>query len=289
MPTILTRPDKLLWQEEGVTKRLYVEYLDAVSGHMLPWVRDRPLTLVRAPDGVGEHRYFQKDTSRHAPDWIRTVSVHAESAKRTVRYVLCNDRRTLSWLGNQAAVEFHPSPIRVPRLDRPDLLIFDPDPPRHRYPAVVDVAMVLQEVLEELRLPSGAKTTGSKGFHVVVPLQRRFTQDQVRRAAERIAATVVGRAPALATTEFRIADRGGRVLVDIWRNAPSQTAVAPYSPRALPKATVSFPLTWPELPSARISDFRIRNVPELLDLPGPRGWDQLLTRRARLPLSLTEG
>jgi bifunctional non-homologous end joining protein LigD len=99
----------------------------------------------------------------------------------------------------------------------------------------------------------------------------------------------VGRAPDLATTEFRIADRGGRVLVDIWRNAPSQTAVAPYSPRALPEATVSFPLTWRELPSARISDFRIRNVPELLDLPGPRAWDLLLTRRARLPSSLTEG
>jgi len=289
VPTILTRPDKLLWPEEGVTKRLYLEYLDAVSGYMLPWLRDRPLTLVRAPDGVGEHHYFQKDTPRYAPDWIRTVSIHAESAKRTVRYVLCNDRRTLAWLGNQAAVEFHPSPVRAARLDRPDLLVFDLDPPRDRYPAVVDVAMVLHEVLEELHLPSGVKTTGSKGFHVIVPLQRRFTQDQVRRAAERIAADVVGRAPDLATTEFRIADRGGRVLVDIWRNAPSQTAVAPYSPRALPEATVSFPLTWPELPSARISDFRIRNVPELLDSPGPRAWDLLLTRRARLPSSLTEG
>jgi DNA ligase D len=288
VPTILSRPDKLLWPEEGVTKRLYLEYLDAVSGHMLPWLRDRPLTLVRAPDGVGRHRYFQKDTPRYAPDWIRTVSIHAESAKRTVRYVRCNDRRTLAWLGNQAAVEFHPSPVRVPRLDRPDL-IFDLDPPRDRYPAVVDVAMVLHEVLEELHLPSGVKTTGSKGVHVVVPLQRRFAQDQVRRAAERIAAAVVGRVPDLATTEFRIADRGGRVLVDIWRNAPSQTAVAPYSPRALPEATVSFPLTWPDLPSARISDFRIQNVPELLDLPGPRAWDLLLTRRARLPSSLVEG
>jgi DNA ligase D-like protein (predicted polymerase) len=226
---------------------------------MLPWLRDRPLTLVRAPDGVGEHRYFKKDTPRYAPDWIRTVSIHAESAKRTVRYVLCNDRRTLAWLGNQAAVEFHPSPVRVPRLDRPDL-IFDLDPPRDRYPAVVDVAMVLHEVLEELHLPSGVKTTGSKGVHVVGPLQRRFAQDQVRRAAERVAAAVVGRAPDLATTEFRIADRGGRVLVDVWRNAASQTAVAPYSPRALPEATVSFPLTWPELTSARISDFRIQRA-----------------------------
>jgi bifunctional non-homologous end joining protein LigD len=288
VPRLLTRPDKLLWPAEGVTKRLYLEYLDAVSGHMLPWLRDRPLTLVRAPDGVGEHRYFQKDTPGYAPDWIRTVPIHAESAKRTVRYVLCNDWRTLAWLGNQAAVEFHPSPIRAPRLDRPDVLIFDLDPPPGAFSAVVDVAVVPHEVLDEVHLPSGVKTSGSKGLHVVVPLQRRFTQDQVRRAAERIAAAVVGRAPELATTEFRIADRGGRVLVDIWRNAPSQTAVAPYSPRALPEATVSFPLTWPELPDTRISDFRIRNVPALLDLPGPSAWRVLLTQRARLPMSLIE-
>ena len=177
----------------------------------------------------------------------------------------------------------------MPRLDRPDVLIFDLDPPPDGSSAVVDVAMILHEVLEELHLPSGVKTSGSKGFHVVVPLQRRFAQDQVRRAAERIAADVVARARDLATTEFRIADRGGRVLVDIWRNSPSQTAVAPYSPRALPEGTVSFPLTWPELPNARVSDFRIRNVPELLDTPGPRAWDLLLTRRARLPTSLTDG
>lgn len=186
-------------------------------------------------------------------------------------------------------MEFHPSPVRVPRLDRPDVLIFDLDPPPGAFSAVVEVAVILHEVLDEMHLSSGVKTSGSKGLHVVVPLQRRFTQDQVRRAAQRIAAAVVGRAPELATTEFRIADRGGRVLVDIWRNAPSHTAVAPYSPRALPEATVSFPLTWPELPDTRISDFRIRNVPELLDLPGPSAWQVLLTQRARLPTSLIEG
>ena len=288
VPTILSRPDKLLWPAEGVTKRRYLEYLETVSGEMLPWLRDRPLTLVRAPDGVGEHRYFQKDTPRYAPDWIRTVPIRAESAKRTVRYVLCNDRRTLAWLGNQAALEFHPSPVRVPRLDRPDLLIFDLDPPPGGYPPVVEVATLLHELLDELELPSGVKTSGSKGLHVVVPLQRRFSAEQVRSAAERLAASVVERAPDLATTEFRIADRGGRVLVDIWRNAPSQTAVAPYSPRALPEATVSFPVTWTELAEARNSDFRIHNVPGLLDLPGPDAWRRLLTERARLPSSLLE-
>jgi hypothetical protein len=118
---------------------------------------------------------------------------------------------------------------------------------------------------------------------------RRGRRHGVARNPRGTASAVVGRAPDLATTEFRIADRGERVLVDIWRNAPSQTAVAPYSPRALPEATVSFPLTWPDLPGARISDFRIGNVQELLDLPGPRAWSQLLTRRARLPTTLTEG
>jgi bifunctional non-homologous end joining protein LigD len=286
MEAILTRPDKLLWPDAGVTKRDYLAYLDAVAADMLPWLRGRPLTLIRAPDGVEAHRYFQKDTPRYAPSWIRTVSIHAESAHRTVRYAVCDDRRTLAWLGNQAAVEFHPAPVRAPRLDRPDVLIFDLDPPPGRFEAAVDVAEVLHEVLEELGFPSGLKTSGSKGLHIVVPIERRTPAGDVRAAAEAVAARVVARAPALATTEFRIADRGGRVLVDVWRNALSQTAVAPFSPRARPDATVSFPIVWSELRDVSIGDYRIATVPALLGAPGPTEWRSLLTRRARIPASL---
>jgi len=128
----VTRPEKLLWPALGVTKRAYVDYLDAVADLMLPWLRARPLTLIRAPDGVPGRRYFQKAVSSYAPSWIPTVRIAAPSAGRDVDYVLCNDRRTLRWLGNQAALEFHPAPVRTDRLDRPDLLVVDIDPPEGR-------------------------------------------------------------------------------------------------------------------------------------------------------------
>ena len=282
-----TRPDKLLWPSSGVTKRIYLEYLEAVADDLLPWLRDRPLTLVRAPDGVEQQRYYQKETPTYAPSWIKTVPIRAETARRTVRYVLCNGERTLAWLGNQAAVEFHPSAVRASRLDRPDVLLFDLDPPPGRYSAAVEVAGILRDVLEELGLRSGIKTSGSKGLHVVVPIERRSSVAEVQRAGARVAAAVVGRAPGLATTEFRIADRGGRVLIDIWRNAVAQTAVAAFSPRARPEATVSFPVTWSEVPRVEISDFTIATVPSLLDAAGPRAWRELLRGRSRLPSSLT--
>jgi bifunctional non-homologous end joining protein LigD len=124
----VSRPDKVLWPELGLTKAGYVAYLDAVCGDMLPWLRTRPLTLVRAPDGVEGERYFQKALPTYAPEWIRTIEIPAPSAGRNVRYVVCNDRATLGWLGNQAALEFHPAPVREDRLDRPDLLVVDVDP-----------------------------------------------------------------------------------------------------------------------------------------------------------------
>ena len=114
----VSRPDKLLWPAPGITKRIYVDYLRAVAPHMLPWLRDRPLTLVRAPDGVDGQRYFQKDTPAYAPTWIRRVTIAAPSAKREVSYAVCDHEATLAWLGNQAALEFHPAPVRADRLER---------------------------------------------------------------------------------------------------------------------------------------------------------------------------
>ncbi|MGH2686866.1 MAG: hypothetical protein ACRDJP_15480, partial [Actinomycetota bacterium] len=168
----VTRPDKLLWPALGITKRAYADYLRSVADRMLPWLRDRPLTLVRAPDGVDGERYFQKDTPRYAPSWIRTVTIPARSAKRDVAYTVCNDTATLSWLGNQAALEFHPAPVRRDRFARPDLLVVDIDPPDGAFDAAVEVAFLVLEVLDDLGLRPLVKTTGGKGLHIVVPIVR---------------------------------------------------------------------------------------------------------------------
>lgn len=271
-PVEVTNPDKLLWPALEITKRRYVEYLDAVAGRMLPWLRERPLTLVRAPDGVGGERYYQKDTPRYAPSWIRTVTISAPSAKRDVAYTVCNDRDTLAWLGNQAALEFHPAPVRRDRLEKPDQLTVDIDPPDDAFDAAVEVALLVLEVTDDLGLRTLLKTSGGKGLHVVMPIRRHVSPEQLRGAAARLTEIVEQRRPDLVTAEFRKADRGGRVMLDPSRNSTGATVVAPYSPRARDDATVSFPVLREELGTVDPAAFTILTVPDLLDRPGPGRW-----------------
>jgi len=282
----VTRPDKLLWPELGITKQRYVDYLGAVTEHALPWLRDRPLTLVRAPDGVHGASHYQKQISGYAPPWIRRIRVPAPSAGRDVDHVVCNDAATLAWLGNQASLELHMAPLRADNLDRLDLLVVDIDPPDGAFHAAVEVALLVLEALDEHGLRSGIKTTGGTGLHIVVPFERRVDTADLRRAAARLATTVTSRRPDLATDEFRKADRRGRVMLDPSRNGPGATIVAPFSPRARPEGTVSFPVVAEDLPDVDPGTFTLATVPDQLDAAGPRYWRSLLERRQRLPASL---
>jgi DNA ligase D len=279
----VSRPDKLLWPSGDVTKRRYVDYLDAVAQRMLPWLRERPLTLIRAPDGVGGKAYFQKAVSGYAPEWIRTVRIPAPSAGRDVDFVVCDDRSTLLWLGNQASLEFHPAPVRADRLDRPDLLVVDIDPPDGAFEAAAEVAVMVLDVLDDVGMATGVKTTGGKGLHIVAPIERRYTADELRGAAARLTGIVASNRPDLVTDEFRKAKRQGRVMLDPSRNGTGATIVAPYSPRAREEATVSFPVMPDELGSVSPGDFTIATVPALLDRPGPRRWSALADERNRIP------
>ncbi len=282
----VSRPDKLLWPSGDITKRRYVDYLDAVAERMLPWLRERPLTLIRAPDGVGGKRYFQKAVSGYAPEWIRTVRIPAPSAGRDVDFVVCDDRSTLMWLGNQASLEFHPAPVRVDRLDRPDLLVVDIDPPDGAFGAAAEVALLVLDVLDDLGVATGLKTTGGKGLHIVAPIERRYAADELRGAAARLTGIVAANRPELVTNEFRKAKRQGRVMLDPSRNGTGATIVAPYSPRAREEATVSFPVMPDELASVSPGDFTIATAPALLDRPGPRRWSALADERNRIPKRL---
>jgi bifunctional non-homologous end joining protein LigD len=286
----VTRPEKLLWPELGITKLAFVDYLGIVSDRMLPWLRDRPLTLVRAPDGVEGQRYYQKDTPAYAPSWIRTVTIPAPSAKREVAYTVCNDAATLAWLGNQAALEFHPAPVRRDRLERPDLLVIDIDPPDDAFAAAVEVAFLVLEVVDDLGLKTLVKTTGGKGLHIVAPIRRHVSPEQLRQAATRLTAIVADRRPDLVTDEFRKADRKGRVMLDPSRNGTGATIVGPYSPRARAEATVSFPVVPEELRSISPDDFTVATVPQQLGRPGPSRWaDAERDVPQRLPASILRG
>ena len=283
----ISRPDKLLWPDAPVTKQDYADYLRAVAEDMLPWLHDRPVTMVRAPDGVGGQRYYQKAAPTYAPSWVRTIRISAPSAGRDVDYVVCQDLPTLLWLGNQAVLEFHAAPVRRDRLDRPDLLVVDIDPPEEdAFAMAVEVASLVLEVLDDLGLPYGVKTTGGKGLHVVVPIERRVDQHELRAAVTRLTDIVVERRPDLVTDAFRKAKRGGRVMLDPSRNGTGATIVAPYSARARAEATVSFPVDPGELGSVSPSDFTLRTVPSLLRRPGPKRWRALANERGRLPAEL---
>jgi DNA ligase D len=283
----VTRPDKLLWPAVGITKQAYADYLGAVSPHMLPWLRDRPLSLIRAPDGVDGQRYFQKNTPSYAPKWIKTVTIPAPSAGRDVAYTVCNDADTLAWLGNQAALEFHPAPVRRDRLERPDMLVVDIDPPDDAFEAAVEVALLVLETLDDLGLEPLAKTTGGKGIHLVVPIVRHASAERLRRAATRLAEMVIERQPDLVTAEFRKAKRGGRVMLDPSRNGPGATLVAPFSPRGRPEATVSFPVMPKDLKTTSPGDFTLASVPKLLRRPSVKRWAQAANAQGqRLPAEL---
>jgi bifunctional non-homologous end joining protein LigD len=272
---------KVFWPKGGLTKGDLLDYFDAVAPFLLPAVRDRPLTVIRFPDGIGGMRFYQKDTPKYAPSWVRTVTIHAGTAKRDVRYPLCNSKRTLLWFANQAAIELHPWISRTDRLERPDFLVFDLDPPEDRYDVAVEVAHVMREALREFGLEAVAKTSGSKGVHVFVPVRREYDYRAVRTAADFLAATVGDQIPDVATTAFLKADRGGRLFLDTGRVAPGAHVATVYSPRAGEAATVSFPVPWEDLKSAVPQDFTIQNVPAILRREGDR-WKDLLPPRQRL-------
>ena len=278
----LSNLEKVFWPDEGLTKGDLLAYLDEVAEHLLPNLRGRPLSVIRYPDGIEGFSFYQKNTPKYAPDWVRTIELPAENARGRVRYTLCNSRRVLRWLANQAAIELHPWLSRVDRIERPTHLVMDLDPPENAFDRVVEVAFAVRDVLRELGLESALKTSGSKGLHIYVPLQRRYGYGRVRAFAEELAARVAERAPDLATTQFRRTGRGDRVFLDTGRVAPGAHIVAPYSPRARPRATVSFPVAWGELRRVTPQDFTIRTVPKLVEQRGDP-WRRLMPEPQALP------
>jgi bifunctional non-homologous end joining protein LigD len=243
------RPGKVLFPGGGDTREYtkgdLVDYYRAVAPFMVPHLRGRPLMLERHPDGVDGPRFMQKNTPDSYPDWITRVEVPKEGG--TVCHPVCDDTATLLYLADQAALTLHRWLSRTGRLDRPDRMVFDLDPAGDDFAAVRSAARLLGELLDELALPSWLMTTGSRGLHVVVPLTGSDGFDAVREFSRAVADTLAEAHPAELTTAARKKDRGDRLYLDVGRNAYAQTAVAPFSVRALPGAPVATPITWSQL------------------------------------------
>ncbi|WP_030294821.1 non-homologous end-joining DNA ligase [Streptomyces katrae] len=236
------RPGKVLFPDDGITKADLADYYRTVAPRMLPHLRGRPLMLERHPDGIDGPAFMQKDVPDHFPDWIHRVELPKEDG--TVTYAVCDDTATLLHLADQACTTPHRFLSRADRPDHPDRLVFDLDPPGDDFALVRRAAHALHELLDELGLPSLLMTTGSRGLHVIVPLDRGAPFGDVRTFARGVAEVLEARDPGRFTTEPRKKARHGRLYLDIQRNAYAQTAVAPYAVRARPGAPVAAPLPW---------------------------------------------
>ncbi|MFE6993157.1 non-homologous end-joining DNA ligase, partial [Streptomyces pharetrae] len=227
------------------TKGDLVDYYRSVAPFLLPHLRGRPLMLEMHPDGVDGPGFMQKNTPDTYPDWITRIEVPKEGG--TVRHTVCDDAATLVHLAGQACVTLHRWLSRGDRLDRPDRMVFDLDPSGDDFAPVRETAVLLGELLDELRLPSALMTTGSRGLHIVVPLNGRHDFDEVRQFARDVADTLAAGHPDRLTTAARKKDRGDRLYLDVQRNGYAQTAVAPFTVRARPGAPVAVPVAWDQL------------------------------------------
>ncbi len=237
--------DKVLFKDSGVTKDDLIDYYRRIADVMLDHVKGRPVTMQRLPDGLGGKEFYQRKRSDYFPKWLKGVTLKKEGG--TVRHVVCEKTADLVYLADQACITFHAMLCKHDRPRRPDRMIFDIDPPGDRFKAACETARALREIVEEAGLVPHVMTTGSTGLHVVVPIRRGPTFDTTRKLADHIAELAVELDPDNRTTEQRKNKRGGRVFIDVNRNAYAQSGVAPYSVRAKVGAPVATPLDWDEL------------------------------------------
>jgi bifunctional non-homologous end joining protein LigD len=266
----LSHTGKVLFPDDNITKGDLVTYYQGAAEAMLTWLRDRPAAMRRYPDGITTAGIMQKNVPHYFPDWVTRAEVRKQGG--SLHQVICDKPAIIVYLANQACIELHAFLSRLDRIDNPDQLIFDLDPPdADRFGDVRSAALLLREVLQdELGLATFLKTTGGKGLHVHVPLDAQADFDAAREFAQDVAALLTVRNPGLVTTEQRKDKRGERVYLDVMRNAYAQLAVAPYSVRARPGAPVATPLSWEELDDKlRPGQFTIRTVAERVsDLSG---------------------
>ena len=274
---MVSHPEKVLFPDAGITKGELAAYYAAIAPLVLPHISGRPVTMERFPAGIGQKGFLQKDVSKGFPDWLERVTVPKKGG--AVHHPLVNDSRSLLWVANQNCITPHVWTSRVPKLYQPDICVFDLDPAEDEPDVLRAAALAVRDVLAELGLPSWVKTSGSKGFHIVVPLDGEAGFDEVAAFANAVAKVLIARDPKHLTQEFAKADRGGRIFVDTGRNGYSATFAATYAVRSREGAPVSAPCTWDELESGQVGPqtFTLRDMAKRVADVGDL-WSESLTR-----------
>jgi len=264
----LSNLDKVLWPEDGVLKAELIQYYLTIAPTILDHIKGRPMSLVRFPDGIHGEKFFQKNLPDWTPDWIESAEIGDE--KKTINYFVPTEEASLVWLANLACIELHQMHCRVKHRDEPDYFVFDIDPPDGTpWHIIAETGLALREEIEKFGYHTFVKTTGRKGLHIVAPIEPRWNFDEVFKATELIAKPFVAANAKTCTLKIHKEQRDSKILIDIYRNRPSQTIVSAYSARGLEGATVSMPLRWDQLLQINgVKDFTIRNVPDLVKREG---------------------
>jgi bifunctional non-homologous end joining protein LigD len=254
----LTNLDKLYWPKEKITKGDLIQFYTDIAPYLLPYLKDRPESLKRFPEGINGITFFQKNLENY-PDWIETVKIKHES--KTVNYLLIQNVESLIYAANLGCIELHPFFSRTPSLHNPDFLIIDLDPKSASFDKVIKVAQSIHEILEEIDVPNFCKTSGATGLHIVVPLGAKYTYEEAKNFAVAVANVVISRNPDISTLERSISKRKNRVYIDCFQNNFGQTVASVYSVRARPGAPVSTPLKWSEVKKGLDpKDHNIKNI-----------------------------
>lgn len=275
-----TNVDRIMFPDSGIKKSEVIQYYFSVADFMLPEIDQRPISVERYTKGIDSSGFFQKHYQKHYPAWLDREEL---GAKTRVVYPIVDSTAGLVYLANQGSIAFHIWPSRREHPEYPDLLVFDLDPPEGRFDLVRETALILRELFDELELPAFVKTTGSKGLHVVVPLDGRSTFGEVSQFCNKVAKLLCARHPDKVTQEFYKKDRKGRLFLDTLRNALGATLIAPWSLRGRPGAPISMPIGWEEVedPALAANGFKLRDVKQRIDRRG-NPWDKLRSHVASI-------
>ena len=282
----LTNLSKVFWKDDEITKRDLLQYYADVSSYLLPHIADRAMVMKRYPDGADGEFFFQKRAPASRPEWVPTCEILHPSAN-LVDFPVINDLAGLLWVVNLGCIDLNPWYARCDDVDRPDYLHFDLDPtPGAKFPLVLEASLLIREALDELKIKSYAKTTGSRGIHIYVPIVRGPVQKEVWTFAKAFALSIVQKHPKVLESEYRVAKRTPkRILVDYNQNSWGRTLASVYSVRPRPHAPVSAPVTWEEVERGiAIDDFRIDSMKQRLEKTGDL-FRPLLLEKNRFKLS----
>ncbi|HYE22288.1 MAG TPA: DNA ligase D [Verrucomicrobiae bacterium] len=265
----LTHLNKIYWPQEKYTKGDLIDYYRKVSRYILPYLKDRPESLNRYPNGINGSSFFQKDVNDLPPDWAKTHKVYSESNDKYINYLICNDEATLAYMANLGCIEINPWSSRIGSLEKPDYLVVDLDPEKISFDKVIETAQTVHKFLDKLKVPNFCKTSGATGLHIYVPLGAKYTYEQAKQFTELVVTIVHKQIPEFTSLERSPKKRQKKVYLDFLQNRKGQTLAAAYSVRPKPGATVSTPLEWKEVKKGlQPSDFTIKNILKRLEKKG---------------------